>query len=76
LDFQLTHEQVLIQESVKKTVERDIKPILKAQDPDKPLTREVTRQILDICVPLGLTGLRGAGGRRRRRRLRPDLRPV
>lgn len=58
MDFQLTHEQMLIQESIRKTVERDINPILKAQDPDKPLTREVTRQILDICVPLGLTGLR------------------
>jgi len=58
MDFQLTHEQVLIQESIRKMVERDINPILKAQDPDKPLTREVTRQILDICAPLGLTGLR------------------
>lgn len=58
MDFQLTHEQVLIQDSIKKMVERDINPILKAHDPDKPLTREVTRQILDICVPVGLTGLR------------------
>lgn len=58
MDFQLTHEQVLIQESIRKMVERDINPILKAQDPDKPLTRDVTRQILDICAPLGLTGLR------------------
>lgn len=58
MDFQLTHEQRLIQDSIRKLVERDINPILKAQDPDKPLTREVTRQILDICVPFGLTGLR------------------
>ena len=65
MDFQLTHEQVLIQESMRKMVERDINPILKSQDPDKPLTREVTRQIIDICAPLGLTGLRlpeDAGG--------------
>ena len=54
MDFQLTHEQVLIQESMRKMVERDINPILKSQDPDKPLTREVTRQIIDICAPLGL----------------------
>jgi alkylation response protein AidB-like acyl-CoA dehydrogenase len=58
MDFQLTHEQVLIQDSIKKMVERDINPILKAHDPDKPLTREATRQILSICAPYGLTGLR------------------
>jgi len=58
MDFQLTYEQKMLQESIKKMVERDINPILKAHDPDKPLTREATRQILDICQPFGFTGLR------------------
>jgi len=58
MDFQLTHEQKMLQESIKKMVDRDINPILKAHDPDKPLTREATRQILDICQPFGFTGLR------------------
>ena len=65
MDFQLTHEQVLIQDSIRTMVERDINPILKSHDPDKPLTREVTRQIIDICAPLGLTSARlpeDAGG--------------
>ena len=58
MDFQLTHEQKMLQESIKKMVDRDINPILRAHDPDKPLTREATRQILDICQPFGFTGLR------------------
>ena len=57
MDFQLTHEQVLIQDSIKKLVEREINPILKAHDPDKPLTREATRKIINVCAPFGLTGL-------------------
>jgi len=58
MDFQLTHEQKMLQESIKKMVDRDINPILRAHDPDKQLTREATRQILDICQPFGFTGLR------------------
>lgn len=58
MDFQLTYEQKMLQESIRKMVERDINPILKANDPDKPLSREATKKIIDICAPFGFTGLR------------------
>ena len=65
MDFQLTSEQRMIQELVRRMVSRDIRPILDAHDPDAPLPKEVMRQILQVCASQGLTSARvpeSAGG--------------
>ena len=65
MDFQLTSEQRMIQESVRRMVSRDIRPILDAHNPDAPLPKEVMRQILQFCASQGLTSARvpkSAGG--------------
>lgn len=58
MDFRLTSEQRLLQESTRRMVERDIRPILNAHDPDTPLPKAAMRQILQICAGLGLTSAR------------------
>ncbi len=63
--FQLTSEQRQIQDAIQRMVERDIKPILKAHAPDRPLPKEDMRRILEICAQQGLTCARvpeSAGG--------------
>src|SRR6202020_1052881 len=65
MDFELTSEQRMIQESVRRMVDREIQPILKAHDSDKPLPKEAMRQILQLCASQGLTAARvpeSAGG--------------
>ena len=65
MDFELTGEQRMIQESVRRMVDREIQPILKAHDSDKPLPKEAMRQILQLCASQGLTAARvpeSAGG--------------
>jgi alkylation response protein AidB-like acyl-CoA dehydrogenase len=65
MDFQLTSEQRMIQESAKRMVEREIEPILKRHDPDSPLPKEAAREIRKIGARQGLTSARipeSAGG--------------
>jgi alkylation response protein AidB-like acyl-CoA dehydrogenase len=65
MDFQLTSEQRLIQDSARRMVERDIATVLRRQEPDRPLPKEVMRQLLQVCAGLGLTAARvpaSAGG--------------
>lgn len=65
MDFQLTSEQRMIQDAARRMVERDIQPVLDRQDRDKPLPKEVMRQLLQVCAGQGLTSARvpqSAGG--------------
>ena len=58
MDFQLTSEQRMIQESARRMVERDIQPVLDKQDREQPLPKEVMRQLLQVCAGQGLTSAR------------------
>lgn len=58
MNFEPTSEQRLIQESVRRMSERDIVPILRANEPTKPLPKEAMRRILQICAGQGLTAPR------------------
>lgn len=58
MDFQLTSEQRMIQDSARRMVERDIQPVLDKQDQDRPLPKEVMRQLLQVCARQGLTSAR------------------
>jgi alkylation response protein AidB-like acyl-CoA dehydrogenase len=58
MDFQLTSEQRMIQESARRMVERYIQPVLDKQDREKPLPKEVMRQLLQVCAAQGLTSAR------------------
>lgn len=67
MDFRLSPEQVQIQDAIRRVVEREIEPILARHDPDQPLPKDVVKQIVKICAPLGLTSARlpedvGGGG--------------
>jgi alkylation response protein AidB-like acyl-CoA dehydrogenase len=65
MDFQLTSEQRMVQESIRRMVDREIRPILKAHDQDAPLPKDAMRQILQLCANQGLTAARvpeSAGG--------------
>jgi len=58
MDFQLTSEQRMIQDSARQMAERDIAPILAAHDPDRPLPKEPMRRIFQVCADQGLTAAR------------------
>lgn len=58
MDFQLTSEQRMIQDSVRRMVDREIRPILDAHDPDAPLPKAAMRQILELCANQGLLSAR------------------
>lgn len=65
MEFKLTSEQTLIQNSARQMTERDIAPILAEHDPDAPLPREAMQRIFAICAEQGLTAARipeSAGG--------------
>jgi alkylation response protein AidB-like acyl-CoA dehydrogenase len=65
VDFQLTSEQRMIQDSVRRMVSRDIQPILDAHNADAPLPKEAMRQVLQFCATQGLISARvpeSAGG--------------
>ncbi len=55
MDFTLSSEQRLLQESVKKMVDREITPILKRNDPHKVLPKEERRAIVKVCAAQGHT---------------------
>lgn len=54
MDFSLTSEQKLIQESCKQMVDREIDPVLAAHDPDKPLPKAAVLQIYKALAGMGL----------------------
>lgn len=58
MDFRLSSEQQLIQDSVRRMSQRDIIPILKANDADKPLPKSEMYRILNVCAAQGLTAPR------------------
>lgn len=58
MNFQLTSEQRMIQDAARRMVERDIQPVLDKQDRDRPLPKEVMRQLLQVCAGQGLTSAR------------------
>lgn len=65
MDFQLTSEQRMIQESIRRMVDREVRPILDANDPDTPLPKHAMRQILQLCAGQGFIAARvpeSAGG--------------
>ena len=58
MDFEPTSEQRMIQDAVRRMVEREIQPVLKANDPNRPLPKAAMRQVLGHCATLGLTAPR------------------
>lgn len=58
MEFQLSSEQRMIQDSTRRMVERDIQPVLAAHDRDQPLPKEVMRKLLQVCASQGLTSAR------------------
>ena len=58
MDFNLTSEQRLIQDATRRMSEREIVPILKANDPTRPLPKEAMHCILKACASQGLTAPR------------------
>lgn len=56
MDFDLTTEQQLIQDSARRMVARDIQPVLDAHDPDAPLPKAAMRQVLEACAAIGMIG--------------------
>ncbi len=54
MEFALTEEQTLIQESARRMVERDIQPILDANDPDTSLPKPDLLKIYAILTEQGL----------------------
>ncbi|HAA93556.1 MAG TPA: hypothetical protein DCE33_13995, partial [Rhodospirillaceae bacterium] len=60
MDFDLTDEQRLIQESAKRMVETRIQPMLDAHSVDDPLPKPAMLEILQACAELGMLGGRVA----------------
>jgi alkylation response protein AidB-like acyl-CoA dehydrogenase len=56
MDYRLTSEQRMLQESMQRMVEREIRPVLKSHDPDKPLPKAAMRGLLQVCATQGMTG--------------------
>ena len=56
VDFDLTGEQRIIQDSTRRMVERDIQPILDAHDVDQPLPKSEMARILQACAAIGMIG--------------------
>jgi alkylation response protein AidB-like acyl-CoA dehydrogenase len=67
MEFRLNEEQALIRESARRMVERDIQPVLDANDPDKSLPKDDLLKIYAVLAPQGLMAPRlsaeeGGGG--------------
>jgi alkylation response protein AidB-like acyl-CoA dehydrogenase len=65
MDFELTAEQDAMRDSVRRMVDRDIQPVLDANDPDRPLPKAEYLKILKAAAAQGLTAVRipeSAGG--------------
>lgn len=67
MEFELTTEQRQIQDSAREMSQREIRPILKRHDPDKPLPKAAMLNIFGILARMGLMAPRlpeedGGGG--------------
>ncbi len=67
MNFQLSSEQILMRDATRRMTERDIRPILEANDPDQPLPRAAMLQIYALLANHGLMAPRvpaddGGGG--------------
>lgn len=65
MDFELTDEQRIAQDSTRRMVRQDIEPLLAAHDPDQPLPKDATQKLIQILAEQGLTTARlpaDAGG--------------
>lgn len=58
MDFRPSSEQAMIQEAVRRMSDREIVPILRANDPNKPLPKAEMLRILAACARQGLTAPR------------------
>ena len=58
MDFELDHEQRMLQESARKMVEREVDPVLKQHDPEQPLPKAAMHRIFKSCASMGLTSAR------------------
>ncbi|MGF7160402.1 alkylation response protein AidB-like acyl-CoA dehydrogenase [Rhodoligotrophos appendicifer] len=58
MDFSLTEEQTILQDSARRMVEQEIMPILKANDPDRPLPKSAMLQVYAVFAREGLTAPR------------------
>jgi alkylation response protein AidB-like acyl-CoA dehydrogenase len=61
MDFKLSPEQELIQDSARAMVARDIQPVLDANDPDQPLPKTELLRIYKVLAGQNLTAPRLAG---------------
>jgi len=65
MDFQLTEAQTLLKDAAKQMVAREIEPVLRAHDPDRPLPKAALLKIYSVLARQGLTAPRlplSAGG--------------
>jgi alkylation response protein AidB-like acyl-CoA dehydrogenase len=65
MEFALTSEQRMVQESARRMVERDIQPVLDANDAERPLPKPELLRIFKVLASQGLTAPRlpeSAGG--------------
>jgi len=65
MDFALTPEQKLYADNARRMTERDIEPILRQNDPDRPLPKSALMKIYEVFAREGLTAPRlpsSAGG--------------
>lgn len=65
MDFQLNESQILLQNAAKQMVAREIEPVLRAHDPDRPLPKPALMKIYSVLARQGLTAPRipaSAGG--------------
>lgn len=58
MDFGLTEEQSILQQSARSMVEQEIRPVLAAHDPDRPLQKAAMLKIYGVLAREGLTAPR------------------
>jgi alkylation response protein AidB-like acyl-CoA dehydrogenase len=58
MDFDLSDDQRMMVDATRRMVESDIRPILDAHHPDRPLPKEAAVRILKHCATLGITAAR------------------
>ena len=54
MDFQLTAEQRQVQDSAREMTQRELVPILKRHDPDRPLPKAALLEIFGVLARMGL----------------------
>ncbi|MCO5089470.1 acyl-CoA dehydrogenase family protein [Bosea sp. (in: a-proteobacteria)] len=58
MDFELTDEQRIAQDATRRMVSQEIEPLIAGYDPDQPLPKDATRQLIQILAKQGLTTAR------------------